>query len=379
MTDVQPTVEEQIVALINTQKQRVAKISQTRAPIDWASKDRIIIGICPGDGIGPVICAHAQRVLAYSLNTDIQSGRIEIRQIDGLTIENRAKHDAAIPSDVLNQLKCCDVILKGPTTTPQKGSPWPNLESANVAMRRELDLYACIRPISVPELGIDWVFFRENTEGAYALGSKGMMIDDAIGLDVTITTNIGTQRIAKMAFDYAKINHKKRVSIITKSNVIKTTDGQFSSIAFDVAKSYEQYGIQCDEWYVDIMAAKMIDPDRQSQFQVIVCPNLYGDILTDLAGQIQGGVGTAGSANIGDRYAMFEAIHGSAPRMVAEGRSAYANPSSMIKASSMLLNHIGYMDASNQLNHALQTVNQSSKKTATCITDDILHYLRHDK
>jgi len=258
----------------------------------------------------------------------------------------------AIPDDVLEEIKKCHVILKGPTTTPRKGDKWPNLESANVTMRRELDLFANVRPVKVPEKGIDWMFFRENTEGAYVLGSKGINVNDDLAIDFKVITTQGAERIIRLAFDYAKKNNINKVTVVTKANVVKTTDGKFLSIAEKVAKDYPE--VEWDDWYIDIMTAKLVDPARQSQFKVVVAPNLYGDIITDEAAQIQGGVGTAGSANIGKRYAMFEAIHGSAPRMVEEGRAKYADPSSIIKAAAMLLNHIGFTEKAKRLEMALE-------------------------
>ena len=272
------------------------------------------------------------------------------------------EHVKAIPDDVLAELKKCDVILKGPTTTPQKGDGYPNIESANVAMRRELDLFACLRPVSIPEKEIDWMFFRENTEGAYALGSRGMDISSDLSFDFKVITEPGSERIIRMAFEYAKQNGKSSVTVVTKSNVIKTTDGRFSEVAKRVAKEYEKDGIRCEEWYIDIMTAKLIDESRASQFQVLVMPNLYGDILTDEASQIQGGVGTAGSANVGKRYAMFEAVHGSAPRMVNEGRDQYADPCSMIKAAALLLQHIGYVQDANKIEKTEDITTQFEKK-----------------
>ena len=158
------------------------------------------------------------------------------------------------------------------------------------------------------------------------------------------------------------LNNKKKVTVVTKSNVVKSTDGRFSEMAMTIAKEYESDGIKCDEWYIDIMTAKLIDEKRQGEFEVFVLPNLYGDILTDEASQIQGGVGTAGSANIGKQYAMFEAVHGSAPRMVNDGRAKYADPSSMIRAGAMLLRHIGYGEKGKKLEMALDLTGQFEKK-----------------
>jgi len=300
------------------------------------------------------------RLLERLLADEIRSRRVEMRNIEGLTIENRFARMKAIPDDVLAELKQCHVILKGPTETPQKGDPRGNIESANVTMRRELDLFANVRPVKVPELGIDWTFFRENTEDAYVLGSRGVEVTPDLAFDFRVITSQGTERLVRLAFEFAKKNGYKRVTIVTKANVIKTTDGKFSQIGARIAKEYPE--IACDEWYIDIISAKLIDPERRSQFQVFALPNLYGDIITDEAAQIQGGVGTAGSANIGKRYAMFEAIHGSGTRMVKEGRAEYADPSSMMRATALLLQHIGFGDKAARLEKALDVCQLYEKK-----------------
>ncbi len=337
--------------LLREQLERNERIKETKEFIDYKSLDKIIIGVCGGDGIGPVITSEAARVLEFLLKKDVESGKIEFRNIEGLTIENRIAKMQPIPDDVLAELKKCHVILKGPTTTPQAGDGLPNIESANVAMRKALDLFANLRPVRIPEEGIDWTFFRENTEGAYAVGSKGVNVTDELAIDFVVTTTEGTERIAKLAYNYARNNKKERVSIIQKANVIKTTDGKFLNICRDISKDYPE--IITDEWYIDICTAKLIDQKRRKDFKVFILPNLYGDIITDEAAEFQGGVGTAGSANIGKRYAMFEAIHGSAPRMVNEGRAQYADPCSMLRAAAMLLSHIGYIEESKKLDKAL--------------------------
>lgn len=343
--------KERFGELIEAQKARVAKMRAQGDFVDYSKLDQIIIGICGGDGIGPTITHEAERVLRFLLKDDVAKGRIVFKEIDGLTIENRAAHMKAIPDDVLAELKACHVILKGPTTTPRAGDEWPNIESANVAMRKELDLFANVRPVKVPDQGIDWTFFRENTEGAYTLGSCGFETEDGISIDFTVTTTDGTERIAALAYDFAHKNHKNRVSIVTKANIVKATDGKFLRLCQEMGAKYPE--IVTDDWYIDIMTAKLVDPKRRQDFQVFVLPNLYGDIITDEAAEFQGGVGTAGSGNIGKRYAMFEAIHGSAPRMVKEGRAKYADPCSMLRASAMLLSHIGYQKESDQLTAAL--------------------------
>lgn len=375
--------QKKFTAVIEAQLKRVEEMKKSDAFIDYTKVSPIIIGICWGDGIGEFISKNAQQLLEYVLKEEVRKGKIVFKEIKGLTIENRVKHNKAIPDDVLQELKACHVILKGPTTTPQAGDPWPNIESANVAMRRELDLFANVRPVKIPREGVDWCFFRENTEGAYIVGSKGFDVTPDLSVDFTIATEQGCDRIIRMAFEYARKNNIDRVTVITKSNVVKTTDGRFSRAAKRIAQEYPK--IQCDEWYIDIMTAKLIDPARRKDFKVMVMPNLYGDILTDEAAQLQGGVGTAGSANIGKRWAMFEAIHGSAPRMVKEGRAQYADPSSMIRACAMLLRHIGYPQQAEKVDMALEVCGQFEKKlvitgrdngaTGTRYTDYILGWV----
>ena len=346
--------------LVKEQLERVERMKKAGDWVDYTTIKTIIIGFVGGDGIGPFITKHAQVVLEFLLKEELENGRVEFRVIEGLTIENRAKVMKAIPDDVLVEIKKCHVLLKGPTTTPRKGDKWPNIESANVTMRRELDLFANVRPVKVPEKNIDWMFFRENTEGAYVLGSKGINITDDLAFDFKVITSQGADRIIRLAFDYAKKNDINKVTVVTKANVVKATDGKFLALAEEVAKDYPE--VEWDDWYIDIMTAKLVDPARQSQFRVFVAPNLYGDIITDEAAQIQGGVGTAGSANIGKQYSMFEAIHGSAPRMVEEGRAQYADPSSIIKAAALLMNHIGFAAKAKKLEMALDICATLEKK-----------------
>ncbi len=346
--------------LLEEQLERVERMKKAEEWTDYETLKPIIIGIIGGDGIGPHIAKEAQRVLEFLLKDELETGKVQFRVIEGLTIENRAKVMKAIPDDILKEIRKCHVILKGPLHTPKKGDKWPNIESANVAMRRELDLFANVRPVKVPKEGIDWVFFRENTEGAYILGRKGVNVTDDLAIDFKVITTQGSERIIRMAFDYAKRNNINRVTVVTKANVVKTTDGKFLSMAEQVAKDYPE--VEWDDWFIDIMTAKLVDPKRRTQFRVVVLPNLYGDIITDEAAEFQGGVGTAGSANVGKRYAMFEAIHGTAPRMVEEGRAQYADPSSILRATSMLLNHIGYGDKAGKLQMALDICGQYEKK-----------------
>ncbi|HZK34120.1 MAG TPA: isocitrate/isopropylmalate family dehydrogenase [Bacillota bacterium] len=352
--------KEHLGEILEQQFSRIEKMKAQTEFIDYNSLKPIVIGIVGGDGIGPFITAQAQRVLEFLLKDELEKGKVTFKVIEGLTIENRAEQMKAIPDDILAKLKECHVILKGPTTTPRAGDPWPNIESANVAMRKELDLFANVRPVRVPEEGIDWTFYRENTEGAYALGSDGIHVNDDLALDFTVATHEGTNRIIEAAFDYASKSGKNKLTVVTKANVVKTTDGKFLDLAREIAKDYPD--VEWDDWYIDIMTAKLIDEKRRTDFKVMVLPNLYGDILTDEAAEFQGGVGTAGSANIGKRYAMFEAIHGSAPRMVDEGRGQYADPSSIIRGAGMLLDHIGYAKEAEKLQMALDICGQFEKR-----------------
>ena len=346
--------------ILEIQLARVENMKAQGDFTDYASLDTIRIGVCGGDGIGPIITKEAARVLKFMLSDLVDNGKVTFVDIDGLTIENRIACGKAIPDDVMAELKGCHIILKGPTTTPQKGDGMPNIESANVAMRKALDLFANIRPVKVPEEGIDWCIFRENTEGGYAVGSSGFNVTDDLAVDFTVTTKQGSDRIARIAYDYARKNGKTRVSLVTKANIIKTTDGNFLEDCHKVADLYPE--ITTDEWYADIMTAKLVDQKRRKDFQILLLPNLYGDIISDEAAEFQGGVGTAGCANIGKKYAMFEAIHGSAPRMVREGRDIYADPSSMLRAAVMLLSHIGYQDRANKLERALDICTFEEKK-----------------
>ena len=342
--------------LLREQLRRQERMAEGASPRDWACAEKIVIGVVGGDGIGPIIVRQARRVLEKLLAEELAAGRAELRDIEGLTLENRMAQGKAVPEEVLEQIRACDVLLKGPTTTPKGGT----LESANVTLRRELDLYANVRPVSIPEQGVDWIFFRENTEGEYALGSRGLEAPGELSMDFKVTTDAGTRRIARAAFGYARANGKTNVAIVTKANIMKKTDGMFSRIAHEVAAEYPE--ITAEDWYIDIMAANLVNPALRAKFQVFLLPNLYGDILTDEAAQLQGGGGTAGSANIGDRCAMFEAIHGSAPRKIEAGEGAYANPASILKAAEMLLRHIAMPDKADRLAAALDLCTQTERR-----------------
>ncbi|MDG6913952.1 MAG: isocitrate/isopropylmalate dehydrogenase family protein [Nitrososphaerota archaeon] len=337
--------------LLQEQADRAKRIGGRVEWLDYAKLDRLVIGVIGGDGIGPIIARETKRVMERLLKDELRSGRVEIREIGGLTIENRIKQMKPLPDEVFEEIKKCHVLLKGPTTTPEEGSGMPNIESANIAIRKAFDLFANVRPVKVPSQGIDWVFFRENTEGEYVLGSKGFMATPDLAVDFKVITRPGSERIIRLAFEHAKKTGRKRVTVVTKANVIKTTDGLFLEAAKKVAGDFP--GIELDSWYIDVFTAKLIDEKRRRDFEVVVLPNLYGDIVTDEAAELQGGVGTAGSANIGARFGMFEAIHGSAPRMVTEGRGGFADPLSLMRAAVMLLEHVGMREKSVKLARAL--------------------------
>lgn len=351
--------------LLKEQLERENRMEEESSKKDFRSMDRIVIGTIGGDGIGPAITNQAIRILEKLLEDELSKGKVSIKKIEGLTIENRLKVGKAVPDDVLEEIKACDVLLKGPTTTPNGGK----MESANVTLRRELDLFANTRPILIPSEGIDWIFFRENTEGEYVLGSKGVEIPGKLSMDFKVTTKAGTERIARAAFDYARENAKTNLAIITKANIMKKTDGDFSRICHEIAKEYPE--ISVEEYYIDIMTANLLKKSVRKKYQVFLSPNLYGDIITDEAAEIQGGVGTAGSANIGDRYAMFEAIHGSAVRMIEEGRAEYADPGSIIKATEMMVRHLGFIDKADKLSDAILATSSDPKYKVTGRSDGI--------
>lgn len=358
----------QFEEMLREQYERNERIKRAaEESVSLADKDTIVIGMTPGDGIGPVIMDETRQVLETLLADKLASGAVSLKTIDGFTLERRLETGETVPSDVMEEMKTCDVLLKGPTTTPNAAMGGRNLESANVFLRKSFDLYANVRPVKVETEGIDWTFFRENTEGEYALGSRGVRVGDSFSMDFKVTTAEGTKRIARKAFDYARDNGKKRVSIVTKANIMKKTDGDFQSICLDIAKDYPE--IETDCWFVDIMAANLVNKDIRSGFEVFVLPNLYGDIITDEAAQIQGGVGTAGSANIGTEYAIFEAIHGSAPRMVEEGIADRANPASLMTAAVMLLRHIGCKDEAARLEKAVLAADEALGDRMTGLAD----------
>lgn len=361
--------QEKFAELIKSEFERIERMKRDKEVKDFSKLDKIVVGVLPGDGIGPIIMKQALRVLDTLMKEELASGKLEIRQIEGMTIENRAAKLQSLPDEVLAEVKQCDVILKGPMVTPRAGEPWPNLLSANSLLRRSLELFAAVRPIRIPDKNIDWTFFRENIEGEYIWGNKGIQVNEDLAVDFKVQTAQGSERIARAAFDFARKNGKKNVTIVTKANIVKLADGNFIKAVRKVGEEYPEIEIQ--ERLVDAMCAKMLDPEFNKGIEVIVLPNLYGDIVTDVAAEHQGGLGTASSSNIGNKYAMFEAIHGTAPYLISHGRGDYADPSSLIRAVGMMLAHIGYADRKEILERALDICTVTERKVVlTTFTED---------
>lgn len=360
--------QEKFGELIQSEFERIERMKQDTEVKDFSKLDKIVVGILPGDGIGPIIMEQAVRVIKALIPDEIASGKVELRHIEGMTIENRAAKLQSLPDDVFEEIKKCDVIIKGPMVTPRAGEPWPNLVSANSLLRRGLELFAAVRPIRIPDKGIDWTFFRENIEGEYIWGNKGIQVDEDLAVDFKVQTKQGSERIARAAFEFARKNGKKNVTIVTKANIVKLADGNFIKAVRKVGEEYPEIEIQ--ERLVDAMCAKMLDPEFNKGIEVVVLPNLYGDIVTDIAAEHQGGLGTASSSNIGNKYAMFEAIHGTAPYLMSHGRGEYADPSSLIRAAGMMLAHIGYADKKVLLEKALDVCTTEKKVVLSTFTED---------
>ena len=361
--------QEQFGALIQSEFERIGRMKQDNTVKDFTKLDKIVVGILPGDGIGPIIMEQALRVTQALIPEEIESGKVELRRIEGMTIENRAAKLQSMPEEVFEEIKQCDVLLKGPMVTPRAGDPWPNLVSANSLLRRGLELFAAVRPIRIPDKGIDWTFFRENIEGEYIWGNKGIQVNEDLAVDFKVQTKQGSERIARAAFEFARKNGKKNVTIVTKANIVKLADGNFIKAVRKVGEEYPEIEIQ--ERLVDAMCAKMLDPEFNKGIEVVVLPNLYGDIVTDVAAEHQGGLGTASSSNLGNQYAMFEAIHGTAPYLMSHGRGEYADPSSLIRAAGMLLAHIGFVEKKELLEQAMDICTVTERKVVlTTFTED---------
>ena len=367
--------QEKLADLIRSDFARIERMKADQEVTDFSKLETITVGVMPGDGIGPIIMEQALRILNDLLAPEIASGKVKIRIIEGMTFERRAARNESLPEDVLAACKECNVLIKGPFVPPRAGecfpdgTPMPNLVSANSLLRRGLDLFAAVRPIKIPEKNIDWCFFRENIEGEYIWGNKGIQVNEDLGFDFKVQTRQGSERIARAAFEYARKNGKHNVTAVTKANIVKLADGNFLKCVHHIGET-EYPEIEVQERLVDAMTAKMADPEFTKGCEVFVLPNLYGDIVTDAAAEMQGGLGSASSSNIGNKYALFEAIHGTAPYLMSHGRGNYANPCSIIRAAGQLMAHIGYGDRTAKLEKALDICCNTEKRLVVTTDTD---------
>ncbi len=320
------------------------------------------VTLIPGDGTGPELTEAARRVLeatGVAFDWDIQEAGVEVMEEAG----------TPLPDETLESIKRNGVALKGPITTPIG----TGFRSVNVALRHELELYACVRPCkSYPGVrsryeGVDIVVVRENTEDLYAgieyeaesadakkvietlNALQAKQIAPAAGISVKPITAAASARIIRFAFDYARANGRREVAGITKANIMKFTDGLFLSVFRDVAADYPE--IASREVLVDALCMGLVQ--RPEEYDVLVLPNLYGDIVSDITAGLVGGLGLAPGANIGATAAVFEATHGSAPRYKGQNK---ANPTAMILSGKLMLDHLGERDAARRLEQAVTAV-----------------------
>jgi isocitrate dehydrogenase (NAD+) len=320
------------------------------------------VTLIPGDGIGPEI-TEATRCVLEATGVDF---KWDVHNAGTDVIE---EYGTPLPQQVLDSIRMNRVAIKGPVTTPV-GS---GFRSVNVAMRKELDLYACLRPcksyVGVPSRyqDVDIIVVRENTEDLYAgiefeKGSAGaarliellketqdMAAGEDAGFSIKLISERGSRRIVRYAFEYARQNKRKKVTAIHKANILKFSDGLFLAVAREVAKDYPD--IEFEDRIVDNMSMQLVK--RPQQFDVVVAPNLYGDILSDLCAGLVGGLGVAPGGNIGDNAALFEPTHGSAPKYKGQNK---VNPMAMMLSGIMMLNHLGETEAAARLEAAIAAV-----------------------
>jgi isocitrate dehydrogenase (NAD+) len=320
------------------------------------------VTLIPGDGTGPEITEATRRVLeatGVEFSWDVQQAGLEMLE----------KHGTVLPDEVIESIKRTRVGLKGPITTPVgKG-----VRSANVALRKKLDLYANLRPAKTyPGLRsryehIDMIIVRENTEDLYAgvefqkgtpeqqeiieaiARTTGTRLDDNSAISIKYISVVATRRIVKFAFDYTRANGRRKVTAVHKANIMRYSDGLFLATAHEVAKEYAE--IQFEDRIVDNMCMQLVQ--KPEQYDVLVLPNLYGDIISDLSAGLIGGLGVAPGANIGSQYAVFEPVHGSAPKYAGLNK---VNPMAMMFSGILLLRHLGEKDAANRLETAIAQV-----------------------
>ena len=303
-----------------------------------------LVTLIPGDGIGPEVALAAEKVLAAT-GVDIQWERVE------LSADRIRATGESLPADVVASIEKTKVGLKGPVTTPIAGG----FQSVNVALRKKLDLYANIRPIkSMPgihtrfdDVDLDMVIFRENTEDLYS-GLEHEIVTDVI-TSIKVITRTASTRIARAAFRFGSRHLRKKVTAIHKANIMKLADGLFLRCCREIAADYPH--LIYNELIVDNASMQLVT--RPEQFDILLLPNLYGDIVSDLAAGLVGGLGVVPGANIGDTYAVFESVHGSAPDIAGKG---LANPTALLRSSIMMLEHLKEMEAAKRLQQALDTV-----------------------
>ncbi|MGY1754353.1 NADP-dependent isocitrate dehydrogenase [Blastococcus sp. SYSU D01042] len=321
--------------MLDPQSTELAAATRLRAP-----GAAVPITVARGDGIGPEIMDATLRIL------DAAGARLAIEEIEIGEAVYRRGHTAGIEASAWESLRRTEVFLKAPITTPQGGG----FKSLNVTVRKTLGLYANVRPcvayapfVPTRHPGMDVVIVRENEEDLYA-GIEHRQTDEVTQC-LKLISRPGCERIVRYAFEYARRHGRRKVTCFTKDNIMKLTDGLFHRVFDEIATEYPD--LESEHWIVDIGAAKLADTPEA--FDVVVMPNLYGDVLSDVAAQVAGSVGLAGSANIGDRVAMFEAIHGSAPRRAGQD---VANPSGLLMAGVMMLVHVGQSEVAERVHNA---------------------------
>jgi isocitrate dehydrogenase (NAD+) len=306
------------------------------------------VTLLPGDGIGPEVSAATRRVL------EAAGVSIEWREMEAgaATIE---QYGTQLPEHVLESIRKDRVALKGPLTTPIG----TGFASANVTLRKKLDLYACLRPVkTLPGVKthygeVDLVVVRENTEGLYS-GLEHEVVPGVVE-SLKITTERACRRISEWAFEYARGRGRKCVTAVHKANIMKMTDGLFLRCSREVSQKFPE--IQYTEMIVDALCMRLVqDPHR---FDVLLCENLYGDIVSDLTAGLVGGLGVVPGANIGEQYAVFEAVHGSAPDIAGKG---LANPTAMLLSACLMLDHLGEQEAADRIRTSINTVLQEGSR-----------------
>jgi len=325
------------------------------------------VTIAKGDGIGPEIMDATLEILKAA------NARIEFEEIEIGENVYLSGNTSGIGKDAWDSIRKNKVFLKAPITTPQGGG----YKSLNVTMRKALGLYANIRPcmsfhpfIATKHPEMDVVIIRENEEDLYA-GIEHQQTDEVVQC-LKLISRPGCEKIIRYAFEYARLYKRKKVSCFVKDNIMKHTDGLFHQVFKEIAAEYPD--IAADSWIIDIGAARLADTPEI--FEVVVTPNLYGDVVSDIAAQISGSVGLAGSANIGEMCAMFEAIHGSAPTIAGQN---VANPSGLLMASIMMLNHVGQQDVAEKIKNAWSCTIEDGIHTADIYKAGISKHLAGTK